>query len=683
MSNNIDGSYNPKEVEEKIYEIWRKSESFQPKGDGKSFSIVLPPPNVTGALHMGHALNATIQDILVRKKRMEGYKTLWIPGTDHAGIATQNVVEKNLIKTENKRRHDLGREKFIEKVWEWKEEYGNKILSQLKKIGASCDWTRTRFTMDEEYQEEVKKAFMHYYDKGWIYKAERVINWCSKCQTSLSDLELEYKEEKGKLYWIKYGPFTLATTRPETKLGDTAVAVNPKDDRYKDMVGKEYDIPGVLGDFKIRVVADRVVDPEFGSGAVKVTPAHSIVDSEIGERHNLPVKKVINEYGKIMDGYGKYSGLSVKDAREEIVKDMQEMGLIEKIEDYTHNVATCYRCGRVVENLPSEQWFLKMDELAKKAIGAVESKEVKFHPEKWEKGYLAWHENIRDWCISRQIWWGHKIPVEDSEDVLDTWFSSALWAFATMKGKDREEFYPTNVLSTARDIINLWVARMVFSGLELEGKKPFSDVIIHPTILNKKGQRMSKSLGTGVDPMDYIEKFGADATRFGLIWQMMGNQDIHWAEEHVLAGKKFCNKIWNASRFVLTQTENFQFSIFNFQSISNDKISNNDKQILEKLETLIKDTNQNIEEYKFGQALHDVYDFFWHEFCDIYLEESKNQLEDEKLRENTQEILSYVLINSLKLLHPFMPFITEEIWSKLPNKKEGLLIIESWPSAKK
>lgn len=674
MSNKIEGAYNPKNVEDKIYKTWEDSGCFQPQGNGETFTIVIPPPNITGSLHMGHALNATIQDILTRKKRMEGYKTLWLPGTDHAGIATQNVVEKQL-KKEGKTRHDLGKEKFIEKVWEWKEEYGNKILNQLKKLGASCDWTRTAFTMDENYQKWVKKVFLHYKKKGWIYQAERVINWCPRCQTSLSDLELEHEERKAKLYWIKYGPFTLATTRPETKLGDTAVAVHPDDKRYKNMIGKEYEIPGVLGVFKIRVVADKSVDPEFGSGAVKVTPAHSIIDSEIGERHNLPFKKVINEKGRMMDNCGKYAGMKTNEAREEIVRDMEEMRLIDHIdEDYIHNISLCYRCGKVVENLPSMQWFIKMDELSKTAIDAVENGNVKFHPQKWAKTYLDWHKNIRDWCISRQLWWGHEVPVEGSEDVLDTWFSSALWPFAAMNDKDRKEFYPTQVLSTARDIINLWVARMIFSGIEFMEKEPFSDVIIHPTILAKSGQRMSKSLGTGVDPMGYIEKYGADATRFGIIWQTMGNQDIHWAEEHVIAGKKFCNKIWNIGKFVLMKTED------SFSSQKPEKTGD----MLHQLEKLISSTNENIEKYKFGQALHDIYEFVWHEFADKYIECSKTKDDEE-----TKKVLSYTFTSILKLLHPFMPFITEEIWSKLPastakrgepTKDKKLLISESYPT---
>ncbi|MEK7149845.1 MAG: class I tRNA ligase family protein, partial [Patescibacteria group bacterium] len=574
MNDAFSRPYDPKNVEDKIYKLWEKSGYFNPdvlcsRGSDTgsrrsperckkgSFTICLPPPNVTGSLHMGHALNATIQDILIRKKRMEGYKTLWIPGTDHAGIATQNVVEKQL-KKEGISRHQLGKEKFLEKVWEWKEKYGDIILDQLKKIGASCDWSRTAFTMDENYSKAVQEAFKRYYDKGWIYQGERVVNWCPRCGTSLSDLELEYEEEKGKLYYIKYpikitnnqklitdNYITVATTRPETMLGDSAIAVNPKDKRYKDFIGKTAILPISLSERstegrqnrEIPIIADILIDEKFGTGAVKVTPAHDFTDAEIGQRHNLPIYKIIDERGKMTAEAGEiYSGLKIAECREKVVEELKKLGLLEKEEDYIHSVAKCYRCGSAVEPLPSLQWFLKMGELAKLAIKAVESGKVKFHPKRWEKVYLDWLSKVKDWCISRQIWWGHKIPIEGSEDVLDTWFSSALWPFATLgwpasvkttAGKpqptgDLKEFYPTNVLSTARDIINLWVGRMVFSGMEFMNKAPFSDVIIHATILTKDGKRMSKSLGTGIDPMTLIEKYGADATRFGLIWQSMG-----------------------------------------------------------------------------------------------------------------------------------------------------------------
>jgi len=679
MSSEFDKPYEPKVAEPEIYKKWEESGYFNPDNlperNGKTYTIAMPPPNVTGSLHMGHALNATIQDILIRKKRMEGFKTLWIPGTDHAGIATQNVVEKQL-KKEGLTRHDLGREKFLERVWQWKEEYGNTILSQLKSIGSSADWSRTRFTMDEGYVKAVEESFRRYQAKSWIYQGERVINWCTRCRTSLSDLELEYKEEKGKLWYIKYPLkgskdfIIVATTRPETMLGDMAVAVNPKDDRYKNFVRKISILP--IQNREIPIIEDRRIEMEFGTGAVKVTPNHDSADEAIAIDHKLPFLQVIGEDGKMADAAGeKFAGLKVLDAREKVIEELEASGLIEKIEDYTHNVAICSRCGTVIEPLRSKQWFLKMDELAKIAIEDVKSGKVKFHPQRWEKIYFDWLENIRDWCISRQLWWGHKIPIDGVDDVLDTWFSSALWPFATLgwpdeNSKDLKEFYPTQVLSTARDIINLWVARMVFSSEEFLGKAPFSDVIIHATILAKSGQRMSKSLGTGVDPMTLIDKYGADATRFGLIWQAMGGQDIKWSEEHVLAGKKFSNKIWNASRFVLQKTGDLKL----------DTKPDANSEIIKKIDGTVKKVNALIEEYDFGQALHELYEFFWHEFCDKYLEESKK---DES--EETKQALRYVLVNSIKILHPFMPHITEKIWEHIPSDKEKkLLIIEEWPS---
>ena len=679
MSSEFDKPYEPKVAEPEIYKKWEESGYFNPDNlperNGKTYTIAMPPPNVTGSLHMGHALNATIQDILIRKKRMEGFKTLWIPGTDHAGIATQNVVEKQL-KKEGLTRHDLGREKFLERVWQWKEEYGNTILSQLKSIGSSADWSRTRFTMDEGYVKAVEESFRRYQAKSWIYQGERVINWCTRCRTSLSDLELEYKEEKGKLWYIKYPLkgskdfIIVATTRPETMLGDMAVAVNPKDDRYKNFVRKISILP--IQNREIPIIEDRRIEMEFGTGAVKVTPNHDSADEAIAIDHKLPFMQVIGEDGKMADAAGeKFAGLKVLDAREKVIEELEASGLIEKIEDYTHNVAICSRCGTVIEPLRSKQWFLKMEELAKIAIEDVKSGKVKFHPQRWEKIYFDWLENIRDWCISRQLWWGHKIPIDGVDDVLDTWFSSALWPFATLgwpneNSKDLKEFYPTQILSTARDIINLWVARMVFSSEEFLGKAPFSDVIIHATILAKSGQRMSKSLGTGVDPMTLIDKYGADATRFGLIWQAMGGQDIKWSEEHVLAGKKFSNKIWNASRFVLQKTGDLKL----------DTKPDSNSEIIKKFDETVKKVNTLIEEYDFGQALHELYEFFWHEFCDKYLEESKK---DES--EETKQALRYVLVNSMKILHPFMPFVTEKIWEHIPSDKEKkLLIIEEWPS---
>jgi valyl-tRNA synthetase len=743
MSSDLEKPYDPKKVENRIYEMWEKSGYFDPDKlpitryslRTPRYSIVLPPPNITGSLHMGHALNAIIQDILIRKKRMEGYRALWAPGTDHAGIATQNAVEKEL-KREGLTRHDLGRKEFLNRVWQWKEKYGNTILEQLKKIGASCDWSRTRFTMDNDYQKEVENAFLHYYKRGWIYRAERVINWCSRCQTSLSDLELEYRKEKGKLWFIRYPIvqnskfetnfrprrirlwrtkfkiqnskfIVVATTRPETMLGDSAVAVHPSDLRYKNFIGQNVILP--LTDRKILIISDRRVESEFGTGAVKVTPAHSVVDSEIGQKHNLPFYKIIDENGKMLALAGeKYNGFSAAECRQKVVEDLEKQELIEKIEDYEHNVAHCYRCGNVIENLPSMQWFLKMSKLAEMAIKAVKSGKIKFHPKRWEKFYFDWLKNVKDWCISRQIWWGHRLPVffcrkkleefkmkedyfivsnkkpekcpickqcemQQIEDVLDTWFSSALWPFAVFRKKsDCKKFYPTNTLVTARDIINLWVARMAFSGLELTGKTPFKDVIIHATILTSQGKRMSKSLGTGLDPMDFIEKYGSDAARFALIWQSMGSQDIHWSEEALVAGRKFLNKIWNASRFVLAQSGNFQFSIFNFQKPPKPK-TDADKEILKRTKEVIKKTNKNIDNFEFGKALRELYDFFWRDFCDVYIEASKLQ--------KNSDVLLFVLAVSLRLLHPFLPHITEEIWSKIPIKGKKMLIIEKWPLA--
>ncbi len=690
-------AYNPKDVEDRIYKLWQESGFFDPDNlpgnRKKTYTIVIPPPNVTGSLHMGHALQHTIHDILIRQKRMQGFKTLWLPGTDHAGIATQRVVEKEL-KKEGKTRFDLGKEEFIKRVWQWKETYGNIILDQLKKLGSSCDWSRTRFTMDEDYSEAVKEAFMRYYKKGWIYRGKRVVNWCPGCQTSLSDLEIEYREEKGKLWYLKYplkdgsSFIVVATTRPETMLGDTAVAVNPKDERYENLIGKKVILP--LTNREIPIIEDRLVDEDFGSGAVKVTPAHDFADAEMGRRHNLPVMQVIDERGKINQNAPiPYQGLSVSEARAKIVSDLQNLGLLEKEEDYLHQIPKCYRCNSTIELIPSEQWFLKMDELAKLAKNAAKKGKTKFVPKRWEKVYFDWLDNINDWCISRQIWWGHKIPIEDSNDVLDTWFSSALWPFAALgwpkKTKDSEAFYPTQTLCTDRGIINLWVARMIFSGMEFMGKTPFETALIHPTVLTKEGKRMSKSLGTGIDPLILIDKYGADATRFGIAYQIMGGQDIKFSEENIMMGKKFCNKIWNASRFVLMQISGDSISKnFNIGR-SNLKKSPADKKILKKLSETIKSINKDLENFEFGQAAHTLYDFFWHDFCDIYIEKSKSEIRNPlgrtgEAKSETAKILLFVLLNSLKLLHPFIPFVTEERYQNLPieNKKKSLMV-ESWP----
>lgn len=671
------------------------------RGKGPRYTILMPLPNITGSLHMGHALNATISDILIRWHRLRGYNAVWLPGLDHAGIATQNVVEKELRK-EGKTRFDLGREEFIKRVWQWKEKYGEIIFEQLKKLGAACDWSRTRFTMDPEYSQAVSDAFIHYYNKGWIYRALRTVLWCPRCKTSISDLELAHKEEKAPLYFIKYGPLSVATVRPETKFGDTAVAVNPKDKRYKKYIGQtieieSLDITGSLDKprkikVKMTVVGDEAVDPKFGTGAIKVTPAHDITDYEISLRHKLPMRQVIDENGRMNQNAGKYAGMKVSEARKKITADLKTVGLIIEEKPGAHRVAICSRCESVVEPLPSEQWFLKMDQLAKTATKAVRSGKVKIIPKNFEKIYFSWLANIRDWCISRQLWWGHRLPVWfhepkcvpiagreaeiekcehikvsitepkcehctakfiQSEDVLDTWFSSALWPFAALSKSDLKKLYPSSVLVTARDIINLWVGRMIFSGLEFMGRAPFPEVFIHATILTKEGKRMSKSKGTGADPLELIEKYGADATRFGIIWQHMGNQDIRWAEEHVVAGKKFANKIWNAARFVLTQIGSSKFQIPSSKQVPNSKLS-----IIKQLNATKKSVDKHLANYQFGQALHKIYDFFWHEFCDKYLEEAKK-----RPGPKTNQALVYVLGESLKLIHPFMPFITQEIRS--------------------
>jgi len=611
-------SYDPKETEAKIYGFWEESGFFNPDNlpgnRKKAYSVAVPPPNITGELHMGHALNSTVQDILIRKKRLQGFKTLWLPGTDHAGIATQNVVEK-LLRKEGKTRFDLGKEKFIERVWEWKKKYGSIILEQFKKMGASMDWSRTRFTMDEDYTLAVKEAFLHYQKKGWIYQGERVISWCTRCQTSLSDLELEYAEEKGKLWHIRYeikgepgNHITVATTRPETMLGDTAVAVNPKDERYKSFVGKKAVLPLVKKE--IPVIADRTIDPEFGTGALKVTPAHSFVDYEIGLRHGLETVKVIDEKGRISENAPlPYRGLKVAEAREKILKDLEEQNLLAKIEDYSHQIPKCYRCSTTVEAMPSKQWFLKMDELAKMAAVAVKKGKVAFFPKRWEKVYLEWLENIKDWCISRQLWWGHKIPIEGETDVLDTWFSSALWPFATLgwpkATKDLESFYPTCDLFTDKGIINLWVTRMIFSGLEFTKKPPFSRVYINPTVMTKEGQRMSKSLGTGINPVGLIEKYGADAVRFGIAYQVTELQDMRFSEDSIVMGRKFCNKIWNASRFVLLQVGKEEISLP--EKMKERGLTASEKNVLKALSKISSSLDKDIETFQFGKACHEAY----------------------------------------------------------------------------
>lgn len=707
-------AYNPKEHEETIYKYWEENGFFKPKGvKGKNpYVVAIPPPNVTGSLHMGHALNNTIQDVMIRWHRMKGDPTLWIPGTDHAGIATQNVVEKKL-KKDGKSRSDLGRAKFVDEVWKWKDEYEQHILGQLKTMGCSCDFSRTRFTMDEEYSKAVLKTFKHYYDKGFLYRDYRIVNWCPRCNTSLSDLEVEHKETNSFLWHIEYQiensdkKIIVATTRPETMLGDTAVAVHPDDKRYKKLVGKNIILP--LSGRKIPIVTDEIVDMKFGTGAVKVTPAHDPTDFEIAERNNLEKIIVIDENAKMTKEAGKeFEGIDRYKARKKVTRLLKDKRYLIKEEPYTHSVGHCYRCQTVIEPLLSLQWFVSMQKLAEPAIKAVKTGEIKFHPQKWEKVYLHWMENIKDWCISRQIWWGHQIPawycecgetiiaevepkscpkcksrkIKRDEDVLDTWFSSTLWPFATLgwpeKTDDLKKFYPTSLNSTARDIIYLWVARMIMSGYEFTGTKPFSDVYIHATVFNKEGKRMSKSLGTGVDPLDLIDKYGADAMRFGLLWQAAQGQDMKFTEDALSAAKKFTNKIWNASRFVIMNLEDYK----NVPRGTFEKYaSKEDRAIIEKFHKIVVKIDKYLEKYDFQHAEEALYEFFWHDYCDTYIEIAKNRIrEDANDKIAAQYALDYVLKGSLKLLHPFLPFVTEVIWQNLGEKEA--LIISDWPKVK-
>ena len=653
-------AYNPAETEDRIYQLWQESGAFAPQGDGKPYTVMIAPPNITGSLHMGHALENTISDILVRYHRMKGFRTQWIPGVDHAGISAQSKVEKELQK-QGIKKQDLGREAFVKKVEEWKEQYGHIILDQLKKLGFSMDWSKTAYTMDPDYQEAVKNAFLHYQKKGWIYKGKRIINWSIKDQTALSDLEIDYQEQKDTLYYLNYGPITVATTRPETMLGDTAVAVHPSDERYQNLIGTKITLP--ITGREIVIIADHAVEKEFATGAVKVTPAHDFLDFEIGERHSLEQIEVINKYGKIVDAFPEFAGMKVIEARKAVTGKLQELGVIVKTEDYTHNVAYGERCQTVIEPLLSEQWFLKMDELAQKAIKAIDSDQVHYHPEKWRDVALTWLRNIRDWNISRQIWWGHPVPVEGEIDVLDTWFSSALWPMAALP----QESYPTQTITSARDIIHLWITRMIFSGLEFTGKVPFKNIIIHGTVLTKDGKRMSKSLGTGVDPLELIEKYGADATRFGLIYQSIGGQqDIKYGEEFILTGKKFANKLWNIARYIVSRSTNFQAP--NDEQIENE--------IIIKTKKLSEEVNNQIQQYQFGEALHLLYHFIWHEYADKFIEDSKDKSDPE-----TFVILHSSFFILLKLLHPFMPFVTEHIWGIMGyHAQNRLLMVEKWPN---
>lgn len=702
--------FESKEQEPLIYKSWEENGYFKPKkrDGGKPFVVTIPPPNVTGVLHMGHALNNTIQDVLVRWHRMNGDETLWVPGTDHAGIATQNKVEQKLA-AKGKTRFDLGRENFNKETWKWKEEYEARILGQLRTMGCSCDWNHTRFTMDSGYSEAVVETFVHYYEKGYLYRGHRITNWCPRCGTSLSDLEVEHEEKPGHLWHIRYeieggGEITVATTRPETMLGDTAIAANPKDKRYLKLVGKMAILP-ILGR-KIPIIADDYVDQKFGTGAVKVTPAHDANDYEMGERHNLEKIVVIDSEGRMTTEAGEqFVGQDRYEAREEIIRLLEEGKWLIKVEPHTHAVGHCYRCHTVIEPMLSLQWFVRMDKLAAPAIKAVREGKIVFHPAKWTKVYLHWMENIRDWCVSRQIWWGHQIPawycecgevivaretptkckkcgsskLKRDEDVLDTWFSSALWPFATLgwpeKTNDLKEFYPTTFLSTARDIIFLWVARMIMSGIEFMGEIPFKDVYIHATVFNGEGKRMSKSLGTGVDPLELIEKYGTDATRFGLLWQVAQGQDMKFGEDALLMSQRFVNKLWNASKFVMMNLEDYQ--IVSRETIE-PELTVEDKDILKKLEETVKKTNKYLDKYDFQHAVELLYEFFWHDFCDKCIEDTKVRIRDnEKTKVAAQYTLDTVLKTSLKLLHPFMPFVTEAIWTELDPEKP--LIITEWP----
>ena len=699
--------YDPASVEKKIYDMWQKGGYFKGVIDPekKPFSIVMPPPNVTGQLHMGHALDSTLQDILIRYKRMQGYAALWLPGTDHAGIATQIKVEEELRRNEGLTRYDLGREKFLDRVWDWKNMYGNRIVEQQKVLGASCDWDRSAFTMDETRAKSVRETFCELYEKGLIYKGSRIINWCPKCRTALSDAEVEYKDMPGSFWHIRYPiedsdeEFIIATTRPETMLGDSGVAVHPDDERYAHLVGKNAILP--LVGRKLPIVADDYVELGFGTGAVKMTPCHDPNDYEVGLRHNLEQILVIDEDAKIING-GKYNGMDRYEARKAIVADLEEQGYLVKVEPYNHNVGCCYRCGTVVEPLTSPQWFVKMKPLAEAAIEVVKDGRIKFVPERFTKTYMNWMENVHDWCISRQLWWGHRIPawycddcgeitvsrtdacecahcgsrnIHQEEDVLDTWFSSALWPFSTMgwpeKTPELDYWYPTSVMVTGYDIIFFWVARMIFSGMEQMKEEPFRTVFIHGLVRDSQGRKMSKSLGNGIDPLEMAEKYGADALRFNLITGNSPGNDMRFYVEKCEAMRNFCNKIWNASRFVMMNLTVDDCRL-------PEKLETEDKWILSKLNQVIKEVCDNMDSYELGVAAGKIYDFIWDSYCDWYIELTKPRLngEDEAAKESTQRVLLYVLTEILKLLHPFMPFITEEIWQALPHEGEALMIAE-------
>lgn len=710
MAKELEKNYNPADIEQRLYDKWEQNKYFHAEVDRsrKPFTIVMPPPNITGQLHMGHALDNTIQDILIRTKRMQGYEALWVPGTDHASIATEaKIVEK--MREEGVTKEDLGRDKFLERAWEWKRQYGGRIVAQLKKIGSSCDWDRERFTMDEGCNKAVKEVFVNLYDKGLIYRGERIINWCPHCLTSISDAEVNYEDQAGHFWHLRYplsdgsGYINLATTRPETLLGDTAVAVNPNDDRYKDMIGKTVILPIVHRE--IPIIADEYVEMDFGTGVVKITPAHDPNDFEVGLRHNLEVINVMTEDAKIVDDYAKYAGMDRYEARKAIVADLEAEGALVKIEDYSHNVGTCYRCKTTVEPRVSKQWFVKMEPLAGPAIEAVKNGDTKFVPPHFDKTYYHWLENIRDWCISRQLWWGHRIPafycddcgemvvtreneafcpkcgkkMRQDPDTLDTWFSSALWPFSTLgwpeKTEELDYFYPTSVLVTGYDIIFFWVIRMMFSGLEHAGNVPFKNVLIHGLVRDSQGRKMSKSLGNGIDPLEVIEKYGADALRFTLITGNAPGNDMRFYYERVEASRNFANKVWNASRFIMMNMPED-----GIQSVDKASLTNADKWILSKVNTLVKDVTDNIEKFELGVAADKLYSFIWEEFCDWYIEMVKPRLysDDNTTKEAALYTLKTVLETSLKLLHPYMPFVTEEIYCTL-NEDAETLMTEKWP----
>ena len=714
----LENKFNPKDFEDKIYKNWEEKGYFKPSEDKskKPYTIVIPPPNITGKLHMGHALDETIQDLLIRYKRMQGYNALWLPGTDHAAIATEaKVVAK--LKEEGTSKEKLGREEFLKRAWEWKKEYGGIIINQIKKLGCSCDWDRERFTMDEGLSNAVKHVFVDLYNKGLIYKGKKMINWCPYCKTSISDAEVEYEEEPTHLWHIRYKVkgeenryVVVATTRPETMLGDTGVAVHPADERYKDLVGKTVILP--IMNKEIPVVADEFVEKEFGTGAVKLTPAHDPNDYESGERHGLEVVEVFDENGKMNDLVPEYAGMDIYEAREKIVEKLKEIGALVKIEDYTHNVGKCYRCHHSIEPKISEQWFVKMEPLAKPAIDAVRNGDVKFIPERFDKTYFNWMENIRDWCISRQLWWGHRIPayyckdcgnmqvsenevtkcnkcgstnIEQDDETLDTWFSSALWPFSTLGWPEQTEdfkyFYPTDTLVTGYDIIFFWVARMIFSAIEHTGQVPFKNVFIHGIVRDSQGRKMSKSLGNGIDPIEVIDKYGTDALRFSLILGISPGNDIRYMPEKLEAASNFANKLWNASKFVLGNLENYKE--IEFKDIEK-SLTYSDKWILSKLNKLVLDITNNIDGFELGVFAQKIYDFIWNEFCDWYIEMVKPRLynEEDETKLAAQYTLNKVLADSLKLLHPIMPFITEEIYTKLYNSDESIMI-SKWPEYSK